>query len=149
SKGLTRRRNVKKTWLTVDMPPPPLSILTLHQTLLRHPSAPCHWIAYSGGMDSHVLLHLCAKLRDVEEHPLEFVAVHVHHGLQRQADAWSEHCAKVCRELNVQFLALRVDAKAKPGESPEEVARRARYAALRGHLSDHDIVLTAQHRDDQ
>ena len=116
--------------------------------LRRHP-APRYWIAYSGGMDSHVLLHLCATLRDSHAASFEFHAVHIHHGLQQAADAWTEHCAKVCRELNMPFAAIKVDASAKPGESPEEMARRARYNALREVMSDKDMVLTAQHRDDQ
>ena len=143
------------------MTTPPLSPLTLHQILLRHPPAPCYWIAYSGGMDSHVLLHLCARLRgnsenDVPSSPLckrgvrgDFHAVHVHHGLQASADAWAAHCSKVCSDLHVPVLTVRVDARANPGDSPEEVARRARYMALREHMAENDIVLTAQHRDDQ
>ena len=116
--------------------------------LLRHP-APRYWIAYSGGMDSHVLLYLCARLRDSHASTAEFHAVHIHHGLQTAADAWTEHCAQVCRELNMPFSAIKVDASAKPGESPEEMARRARYQALRECMSDNDMILTAQHRDDQ
>ncbi len=64
----------------------------LKHVLLRHP-APRYWIAYSGGMDSHVLLHLCATLRDSHAFTAEFHAVHIHHGLQTAADAWTEHCA--------------------------------------------------------
>ena len=112
-------------------------------------------------MDSHVLLHLCASLRVHSENefpssPLckrgvrgDFHAIHVHHGLQPAADAWAAHCSKICSDLNVPLLTIRVDARAKPGESPEEVARRARYMALRENLTENDIVLTAQHRDDQ
>jgi len=124
----------------------PLAPANLQAILLRHP-APRYWIAYSGGLDSHVLLHLCAELRQTAN--LHFRAVHVHHGLQTQADAWSEHCAAICRQLGVDYLGLNIDARAKPGESPEEAARRARYAAIQAHLAEGDIVLTAQHRDDQ
>ena len=123
-----------------------ISVESLLPILLRHP-APRYWIAYSGGMDSHVLLDLCAHIR--ESHPMEFQAVHVHHGLQPNADAWSRHCADVCRNLGLPCLTLQVDARAKPGESPEEAARLARYSAMRAHLDPGDIVLTAQHRDDQ
>ena len=126
-----------------------LSTFRLQQILLRYPLARCYWIAFSGGMDSHVLLHLCACLRDEQEEPLKFHAVHVHHGLQKAADVWVAHCAKVCRDLNMSFTAIQVDASAKPGESPEEMARLARYTALRGHMLQNDIVLTAQHLDDQ
>lgn len=129
------------------MPAPPLSPASLQHILLRHP-APLYWIAYSGGLDSHVLLHLCARLM-AEGQELQFTAIHVHHGLQKDADVWSEHCAKVCRGLDMPYLAVKVDAHTKPGESPEEAARNARYAVIKTHLAPGDIVLTAQHRDDQ
>jgi len=129
------------------MSAPPLSPASLRPILLRHP-APRYWIAYSGGLDSHVLLHLCARLK-AQSPELAFQAVHVHHGLQQDADAWSEHCAAVCRELDMPHLSLKVDARARPGESPEEAARSARYAAIKAHLAPGDSVLAAQHRDDQ
>jgi len=47
------------------------------------------------------------------------------------------------------FRLLRVNATAKSGESPEDAARSARYGALIAILSDSEVVLTAQHRDDQ
>jgi tRNA(Ile)-lysidine synthase len=99
-------------------------------------------------MDSHVLLHLCAALRDTGT-PFEFHAIHVHHGLQREADAWSEHCAAICQAHAIPLLNLKVDARAKPGESQEDAARTARYAAIAAHLAAGDLLLTAQHRDDQ
>lgn len=129
------------------MPASSLNPESLLRVLQRHPPAPCYWVAYSGGLDSHVLLHLCACLRQTAD--LNFHAVHVHHGLQAQADAWSEHCAAVCRDLDMPYLGLRVDARARPGESQEEAARRARYAIIGQQLSPGDIVLAAQHRDDQ
>jgi len=109
---------------------------------------PRYWIAYSGGLDSHVLLHLCARLQQTQGGPA-FTAVHVHHGLQPQANAWAVHCERTCRDLNIPFLLLRVDASGKAGESPEEAARRARYQTILSQLSPGEIVLTAQHRDDQ
>lgn len=93
-----------------------------------------------------MLLHLCAKLTDSQ---INFQAVHVHHGLQAEADVWVEHCAKVCRALNLPLLTLKIDARSKPGESPEEVARSARYSIIRSYMQTGDIILTAQHRDDQ
>ncbi len=80
---------------------------------------------------------------------MEFQAVHVHHGLQASADTWAAHCAKICSDLHLPLLTINVDARAKLGESPEEAARRARYSALQASMSKGDIVLTAQHRDDQ
>lgn len=121
----------------------------LRASLATHPRPPRYWIAYSGGLDSHVLLHLCSRLLAQEPDMPEFRALHVHHGLAAAADAWLDHCEQTCRALSLPFSWLRVDAQARPGESPEEAARRARYQAIRGHLGPGDIVLTAQHADDQ
>lgn len=104
------------------------------------------FLAYSGGVDSHVLLHLCAQdpaLRD------RLTALHVHHGLQSQAEAWASHAEATARALGVKFLLFRVDAHPKSGESPEEAARNARYAALQSVMASGDVLLVAQHQDDQ
>ncbi|MGX2039689.1 tRNA lysidine(34) synthetase TilS [Methylocaldum sp. MU1018] len=125
-----------------------LSAETLDRILARQSPALRYWIGYSGGLDSQVLLHLCAGLK--ARHPdFEFTAAHVHHGLQASADEWAEFCEATCRTLGIPFRLLSVDAAAKPGESPEEAARNARYDALRALLSESEVLLTAQHRDDQ
>jgi len=101
-------------------------------------------VAYSGGLDSHALLHLCVQCTS-----LPVRAVHIHHGLQDEADQWSEHCAEVCDALQVPYKTIHVDASKRAGESPEETARKARYAALNSELEPGDCLLTAHHQDDQ
>ena len=100
-------------------------------------------VAYSGGVDSHVLLHLCQRLGQ----PLR--AVHVHHGLQSQADAWTQHCEHVCEQLDIELTVLRVDAAPAQGESPEDAARKARYRAIAQVLTAGECLLTGHHADDQ
>jgi len=119
---------------------------TLYQQLLLHP-APAYRVAYSGGLDSHVLLHALVCLRDRLD--ADIGAVHVNHALQADADSWEEHCRKVCTDLEVSYESLRVDARATTGESQEAAARDARYAALAVWLPAGEYLLTAQHRDDQ
>lgn len=104
------------------------------------------FVGYSGGVDSHVLLHLCASIPQLKD---KLTAVYVHHGLQAEADAWAGHCEKTAIGLGVGFIALRVNAKAMPGESPEEAARNARYAAFKTLIHRDDVLLLAQHREDQ
>jgi len=127
---------------------PLLSADALREVLARHPAALRYWIGYSGGLDSHVLLHLCAALQREPPFP-DFIAVHVHHGLQAAADAWAGHCRQTCESLGIDFRLLRVDGRAERGQSPEEAARTARYQAIRALISPGEILLTAQHRDDQ
>lgn len=106
-----------------------------------------HWlVAFSGGLDSTVLLHLLISL--AKSRPLPpITAVHVHHGLQRVAEEWPAHCAKVCERLGVGLEVLHVQPG--NGASLEGRAREARYRALRDRLPMGGVLLTGQHRDDQ
>ena len=106
-----------------------------------------HWrIAFSGGLDSTVLLHLLATLAKTESLPA-LSAIHVHHGLQAVADAWPAHCQAVCDELSVPLQVVRVQVQ--PGASLERAARDARYAAFSAATQVNDVLFTGQHRDDQ
>ena len=106
------------------------------------------WVAFSGGADSLALLHALSALRE-QLAPAEIGAVHVHHGLHADADAWEGDCRRVCEELRVTLETLRVDAGAGPAESPEAAARRARYAALADLVGTGEVVCTAHHQRDQ
>jgi tRNA(Ile)-lysidine synthase len=105
-------------------------------------------IAFSGGMDSHVLLNAVSAFR-VELNGKAVVALHVNHGLSERSNDWSKHCAKQCEKLGVSFTNIVVDAKARAGESPEAAARDARYQAFREFIQPGDCLLTAHHQDDQ
>jgi len=104
------------------------------------------YIGYSGGLDSHVLLHLCASITTLKD---KITAVYIHHGLQSEADSWARHCEKTAQGLGVELIVMRVNAVASQGESPEEAARNARYNALKTLIGIDDVLLVAQHRDDQ
>lgn len=126
----------------------PLSPAILNPLLNAHPDIRRLIVGYSGGLDSHVLLHLLATNRTSwPERTL--AAVYVDHGLQAASATWGEHCDQVCRELEVPFRTLRIDARSGPGESPEAAARRARYAVFAVELEPDAALLTAHHRDDQ
>ena len=103
-------------------------------------------IAFSGGLDSTVLLHLLADLAKNQSLPA-LSAIHVHHGLQAAADAWPEHCRFMCESLGVPLQVIRVQVQ--PGASLERAARDARYAAFIEATQANEVLLTAQHRDDQ
>lgn len=109
-------------------------------------NAPAWHIAFSGGLDSTVLLHLLASLANTETLP-PLSAVHVHHGLQAAADAWPAHCQSICDNLGVPLSVKRVQVQ--PGASLERAAREARYRAFAEVTGAGEVVLTGQHRDDQ
>lgn len=109
-------------------------------------NTPAWHIAFSGGLDSTVLLHLLAHLAKTESLPA-LSAIHVHHGLQAVADAWPAHCRSVCAALGVPLQIVRVQVQ--PGASLERAARDARYHAFSEVIRPGEVLLTAQHRDDQ
>ncbi|MEO8078978.1 MAG: tRNA lysidine(34) synthetase TilS [Caldimonas sp.] len=111
-------------------------------------------VAFSGGRDSTALLH--ATLAAATPFGLTVVALHVHHGLSPNADAWVDWCASRCRRwarqgLPVTFAAERLEGGPGAGDSVEAWARRARYRALRAMAIAHgaDLVLLGHHRQDQ
>lgn len=109
-------------------------------------NAPTWYIAFSGGLDSTVLLHLLADhARNHASPPLR--AIHIHHGLQAAADAWPAHCQAICDSLGIELQVIHVQVP--PGASLEQAARDARYAAFRQALGPGDILFTGQHCDDQ
>lgn len=120
----------------------------LARLLAAHPHCRRLVVGYSGGLDSHVLLHVLATQRATwPRHEVQ--AVYIDHGLQVASAAWGAHCTRICRALAVPLQIRPVIAHPAPGESPEAAARRARYAALAAELGPDAALLTAHHRDDQ
>ncbi|MDX1335679.1 MAG: tRNA lysidine(34) synthetase TilS, partial [Gammaproteobacteria bacterium] len=118
----------------------------LQQQIRRFPPASGLYVGFSGGLDSHVLLHLLAGIRE-DIPPLE--AIHVHHGLQPQADDWTHHAQSVCDELGIHLTIIPVAIDANAGTGVEAAAREARYKAFAEAMKDGGGLLTAHHRDDQ
>lgn len=119
----------------------------LHAFIQEYGFERTYWLAYSGGLDSQVLLALCLKLRAL--YPFSFRAIHVHHGLSSFAEEWLRHCQQSCDQAQVELICRRIDAKPPAGESLEAYARQLRYAVFKQALQPGDILLTAHHQDDQ
>ena len=98
-------------------------------------------IGYSGGLDSTVLLVLAARLFP----PASLHALHIHHQLQPQADAWADHCEAICNQLGVSCTVIRV----QPEGRSENAAREARYQAFTQWLTPGDCLLLGHHAGDQ
>ncbi len=104
-------------------------------------------VAFSGGLDSTVLLHALAELCEQSAVPL--LAIHVDHGLQRESKGWSEHCEGFAKQLGVDFRSDVVSVPIESGKGPEGAAREARYSALHARMQSKDWLLSAHHREDQ
>lgn len=103
-------------------------------------------IAYSGGLDSTVLLVALAELADRLD--VELRALHVDHQLQAASVQWSEHCRSNAAALRIPCTVLRVVVH-RGAEGLEAAARKARYDALRPLIGFDEALLTAHHADDQ
>lgn len=97
----------------------------------------------SGGIDSVVLLHLLKS--ESRERGIRLSAVHVHHGLSPNAEAWARFCRRLCRAWQVPLKVRKVKV-AKAGEGLEAAARRARYEVFRKLRTD---IALAHTLDDQ
>ena len=104
-------------------------------------------VAFSGGLDSAVLLHALATTS--EQHRVPLLAIHVDHGLQKESELWAEQCRAAVATLDVEFQSTRVKVEHAAGKGQEAAARDARYAALASFMSPGDWILSAHHQDDQ
>ena len=123
------------------------STINLDKLFKSLPESGRYLVAYSGGMDSHVLLHLFS----LSEHHIrkKITAVHINHGLSPNAESWEEHCKGICDVYGIRLKLISIDARHPPGESPESWARAQRYKSLEDLLDDGDILFTAHHMNDQ
>jgi tRNA(Ile)-lysidine synthase len=111
-------------------------------------------VAVSGGRDSMALLHCLA--RAAQPQGVQVWALHVHHGLQAQADEWAAFVERTCKRwagkgLPLQFAMQRLQGRPARGQSVEAWARAGRYKALAEMAREGgcDVIALAHHRADQ
>ncbi len=117
---------------------------TLHQLVDRHPHIKRWVVAYSGGLDSSVLLYGLTKL----SLKAPVTAVHVNHGLSEKAEDWQRHCERFCGQLKIEIQSQSVVVE-RQGRGLEDAARAARYRVFETLMSPETGLLLAHHRDDQ
>lgn len=132
---------------TSDSPADRLVIEAVGGALFALPADGRIAVAFSGGVDSTVLLDAAVRVAGASR----CVALHVHHGLSAHADEWLAHCEAFARERGVEFAAQRVEVPHDTGVSVEAAARDARYRALDAMCATHAVhtLWLAQHADDQ
>ena len=127
-------------------PPENVIIAALATSLARwhtHPRAKKIAVAFSGGLDSTVLLHALSQLET-----FNIEAIHIEHGLHPDSASWAAHCIKFASQHGVPATHLRVEVK-NVGNGLEDAARRARYLAIATHTGPDVLLLTAHHQADQ
>ena len=102
-------------------------------------------IGLSGGVDSMVLLNVLYQLKTKLN--LKLSAIHVHHGLSKNADNWGQVCFDECKKLGVDFSQKKINIDNSEGIGIEASARKARYQIL--HQLSNEFLVTAHHQNDQ
>ena len=119
-----------------------LTVTSLQRLFKQFQFAAKYIVAFSGGLDSTVLLHVMHALK------LPLHAVHVNHHLQQECDQWEQHCKKICEAWNIPFSVEHAKIKKAPQQSVEECAREARYKLLFAYADSQDVLATAHHKND-
>lgn len=107
------------------------------------PDVPQWVIAYSGGVDSRVLLHVLSELKPSDK---ELVVVHVNHGLSQYALDWETAAEKVCSQYGIKPIISKVVLG--DGASIEKQARDARYDAIENVMKPNSVVFMGHHLND-
>lgn len=103
------------------------------------------WLAFSGGLDSTVLVHLLAR-----QHPeLPLRLIHINHQLHADARQWAAHCQQFADQLHLPITILEVSVDLEAGLGMEAAARDARYGTINQHVGADGVLLTGQHQQDQ
>lgn len=134
-----------------DMPLCSLTAGHLAAYLTPYRQAKRWLVSYSGGVDSHVLLHLlaqlCSQTCSADDPFPSLEAIHINHQLQSQSQQWADHCQRQAAMLGIAVTVLHVDVD--QGGNLEERARQARYRALESVSRAGDVIFMGHHLDDQ
>ncbi|MEE3003347.1 MAG: tRNA lysidine(34) synthetase TilS [Pseudomonadota bacterium] len=118
---------------------------TLSEKLKLIPESQHVWVAYSGGVDSHVLLHLLTN--EIPKERLK--ALHINHGISELSDKWQQHCEKITRDLGIDLTVKKINTLHNTDTNLESRAREARLALFCSTLNKDEVIFLAHHAMDQ
>ena len=101
-------------------------------------------VAFSGGVDSTVLLHTLSQ----QLPPHRLLALHVDHSIQAGSGGWAMHCVKVCHQWGIHICKTVLTPTTRD-HLDEAAYRNARYAWFESLIRPGDVLVTGHHRDDQ
>ncbi len=119
----------------------------IHNFFSQQDSQTKYWLALSGGLDSSVLLALCAAYQC--EHAIDLKIIHINHNLNEKSAEWGKYCAAIARHYKLEYMQIDLQFTVQVGESLEERAREERYAIFAKYMQVEDVLLTAHQQDDQ
>ena len=123
----------------------PHSLLDICNGLLKDLSNNKFLIAYSGGLDSSVLLDCFYKLSI--DNPIQIRSIHINHGLSDSADAYEKHCKVISEEYGINHISEKIKVNSK--SNIEEQCRIERYKKITNYCMKDEIIITAHHQEDQ
>ena len=106
-------------------------------------------VAYSGGVDSQVLLAALSKLKQQEKLRQNVKVCHVNHGLSANAPSWQNFAMQQCQQFSLPLTIHQLALKKLPQQSLEAIARDARYQCLIASSAEPAFIVTGHHLNDQ
>lgn len=101
------------------------------------------YVAYSGGVDSQVLLYLSNKYINSNTK-----ALHVNHGISDNAEDWTSFCTRTSENYNIEIETAYFKLKDEKSNL-EEKAREVRYGFFEENVKESQALMTGHHLDDQ
>ncbi|CAL4042156.1 tRNA(Ile)-lysidine synthase [Buchnera aphidicola (Tetraneura ulmi)] len=105
-------------------------------------------IAYSGGIDSTVLLYKFIFLKR-KDRKIKFRVIHINHSVQKESYNWSQFCENICKKEKINIIIKKIKNNYIKKYGLEADLRKQRYKEIKKEIKKNEILLTAHNLDDQ